>query len=126
MKHFSQLMKEEVKASNKFAQDNPGLRIGDDFPEILADVLHSDSCAGHIIHAATKALASGGVGIQHSLMQFTGEPGTLKNVVTSNMETMEPILALLYWGIQIGRKDQQKNNSVTELEKLFSQDADQQ
>ena len=120
MKHYSQLLKAEINASNKFTQDNPGLRVGPDFPAIIADVLHSDSCAGMVIHAATKALATGGTGIALALSNYTGEPGTLKNVITSNMEILEPALSLLYWGIQIGMKQQQQNASISELEKLLS------
>ena len=115
MKHFSTLLKEQIKASGQF-EKTTGTAIGSDFKEFIEDVLHSDTCATAITSTAMAVIESSPLGILASLSKYTGEPATLQNVVKENINVFLPALALLYWGIQIGRAE--KAQEIKELEKL--------
>ena len=112
MKTTTQLLEAEIAASKEFTQQNFGLKVGDGFPELVKELCQSKNVPIKLaLGALLTALSSGRLADAMAKVSKDGDTGF---VVLENLTTFELPLSMLYWGIQIGRKQQAEQ--ATQLE----------
>ena len=101
------MLRVEMQTSEEFSRRNFGLAIGDDFREIAEEVIKEQRVSGKLLCGVLMA-AFGGEAFAKSLKkegaQNLDADQVLNQAILANMQTFQPPLEFLYWGIQIGRK----------------------
>ena len=101
---YLKMLDEEITASDKFTRENFGLQVGDGFPEMVREVLKSEKLSMRLLLGLLTTGLSGKE-IAESMREMpSGQKPDFGNVILNNLTAFEAPLALLYWGIQIGRK----------------------
>jgi hypothetical protein len=101
---YLKLLEEQIDASDKFTRENFGLQVGDDFPEMVREVVKCEKLSMRLLLSMVTTSLSG-KGIAQSLADMPGgKMPDFGEVVLKNHTVFETQLAMLYWGIQIGRK----------------------
>lgn len=101
---YTELLESEMESSERFTKENFGLQVGDGFPEMVREVLKSDKVAMKLIFGMILQNLSG-KGIADSFKDLPeGTKPDFGQVVLKNVGAFDTPLALLYWGIQVGRK----------------------
>lgn len=101
------MLKAEMEASDKFSRRNFGLAVGDGFREMVEEIVKDDGVSGKLLCGVLFA-GLGGKGFAESLKNTVPQgPGAglaLSQAILENMQTFQPMMEFLYWGIQVGRK----------------------
>jgi len=102
--NYAKMLDSEIENSDRFTKENFGLRVGDGFPEMVREIVKSEKLPPWLI----IGLVMGGLcgkGIAESLKDSpSGEKADFGQVILNNVSVFDTPLAMLYWGIQIGRK----------------------
>ena len=103
---YAEMLQEEVDRSKKFTEENFGLMVGDEFPEMVKELASVDGVCGALV--ATYAMSF--LHTKSLLMEFKETAKTPDGsvdwlrVIRGNMATFELPLSLFYWGVQVGRR----------------------
>lgn len=101
------MLKAEIEASEKFASRNFGLAVGDSFREMVEEVVKDDGVSAKLL-CGVLLVGLGGKSFAESLKNAPPQgpnPGqAISQAILANMQTFQPLMEFLYWGIQIGRK----------------------
>jgi len=113
------MLETQMETSKEFTSLNFGLAIGDDFPEMVKEVIKSDKVAASLLcNLLLVGLTAPSIGksLQPSLSNPDGHPH-LPDVILKHFDTFKPQLEFLYWGIQIGRQlERQQTETLKGLE----------
>lgn len=100
-KTYAERLQEQMRASNEFTKKNFGLKIGDGFPELVRELAKDTNTSGYLIaHLALTALTT--PKIAENIDKSSDNP--FSQAILENIVCFEAPLAMLYWGIQIGRQ----------------------
>ena len=107
---YATMLEEEINNSKKFTAENFGLKIGDGFPEMVRDVAQSKAVSTKLI-TSLMLLALHGNDVIRCLPESPSD-GDLGQVILKTMPAFETSLAMLYWGVQIGRRLERESMKV--------------
>jgi hypothetical protein len=102
---YLKMLEEEIAASDAFTQENFGLAIGDGFPEMVRELLKSDKLVDTLIISFITANMS-----HHKVAELLQEMKRVDGkvdygrLIMRNLKAFETTLAMLYWGVQMGRR----------------------
>lgn len=100
-KSYAERLQEQMRASNEFTKENFGLKVGDGFPELVRELASDTKVSGYLVaHLAMATVSTGG--LADKLEKGNDNPFT--EAILGNLVCFEAPLAMLYWGIQIGRQ----------------------
>ncbi len=106
--NYVQLLESEMDASAHFTKENFGLQVGDGFPELVREVVKSEKLSARLMIGLVLGSLSGRDLAEsmksQSLKTLNGEKMDMSQIILKNIVAFDTPLALLYWGIQIGRK----------------------
>ncbi len=114
------MLEAEMKASEEFTTRNFGLAMGDDFREIVEEVVKSGKVAALLTLGLMMAALTGEK--FGAWARANGDSGTtgkdlMSRAILENYETFKVPMQFLYWGIQVGRKlAQQETEALKNLE----------
>lgn len=113
------MLEKQMETSKEFTATNFGLAIGDDFPEMVKEVIKSEKVTATLLcDLLIVGLTSPTIGksLQPSPLNPESYP-PLEGVILKHLETFKPSLQFLYWGIQIGRQlERQQAETLKGLE----------
>jgi hypothetical protein len=114
------MLRAEMKTSEEFSRRNFGLAIGDDFREMVEEVIKDTGVDARLL-CGTLMASLGGKRFAESLKDETqknlNDDSSLQRAILANLETFKPPMEFLYWGIQIGRKlAKEENEALKKLE----------
>jgi len=107
---IGEMLKQEVKKTSEFRSKNYSTALGDDYPEVVNEVIDG---AGDFLIAqmAIDLMRSSMVSPERMLKQMNdGLPYQI--IVKDNQKFFEIQLQMLYWGIQIGRRLEREQQEV--------------
>ena len=122
------MLKEEIKASEKFTNENPEKLFGEDFDAFAKEILYSDTIAGMFINqvAAIAAQPQECIGIQVDLAKLAAKDkiaGNVGKVVLKHTAALGHMLGMAYWCYQMGLKKAAKDvGTAKDLAQLDSID----
>lgn len=116
---YLNMLEEEMAASDLFTKENFGLQVGDSFPEMVREVLNSEKVAGKLLIGLLMGSFSGKE-LAESMRQIPdGEKPNIGKIILKHVGAFDTPLAMLYWGIQIGRRmERESAKSLTQLEQF--------
>ena len=118
MKTVVELLKEEIKESNNYSKSNFGASVGEDFPEIVKEVVQEEEVNMHLMMGVLFA-AMGGKELGESVKDAKGDKDVMTKAILKNLPTFQEPLSFLYWGIKVGRKlERQEAEVLSKLENL--------
>ena len=106
--NYMQLLESEMQTSDAFTKENFGLQVGDGFPELVREVVKSEKVQERLMIGLVLGSLSGKELAEsmksQNLKTLNGEKMDMSQIILKNIVAFDTPLALLYWGIQIGRK----------------------
>lgn len=94
---IAEMLTEQMSSSEKFTQDNFGLKVGDTYPELVRECVASDKVQRFLFaHFLMSQLVA--IKVLDKI-----DPGNLA-AFASSPEIFDLPMAMLYWGIEIGRR----------------------
>jgi hypothetical protein len=106
MTTYKEMLESEINSSERFTRDNFGLKIGDDFPEIVRELCQSETVSRRLLIGLLMG-ALLGKGITADL-----KSSDIGNAILNNVDAFETPLALFYWGVQVGRKSEREQSNT--------------
>lgn len=118
-KSIASLLESEIQASDEFSKMNFGMKVGDGFPELVREVCGTEKVPMRLfLNLALGALL--GKSVCEEVAALTKDDNgrlDLGSVIVRNLSIFETPLALLWWGIQIGRKmEREEAEALRKLE----------
>ena len=112
------MLEKEIETSERFTRENFGLQLGDEYPEMVREVVKSEKLSMKLILGLMMGSFSG-KGIGESMEKCKeDEKLNLAPVIIKNLPAFDMPLSLLYWGIQIGRQlERQQAETLKGLER---------
>ena len=117
MASYKELLESEMQASEEFTHRNFGLKIGDEFPDMVRELVSSDKISVRLLLSLLMGAMMGNK-VGESLKD--GDRASAGRAVLNNLTIFETPLALFYWGVQVGRKMERESASV--LQNIESSD----
>ncbi len=118
--NYLQFLESEMDASDHFTKENFGLQVGDGFPELVREVVKSEKLAARLMIGLVLASMSGSKLAESMKAEVPyGQKLDMSKVILENISAFDTSLAMLYWGIQIGRK--MERESVEALKGMDTQ-----
>lgn len=116
---YVKMLEEEMTASKEFTQYNFGLKVGDSFPELVREIVTSREIqTALMINLVMTGLCGPDVAkamkedMSHGVSDLTGP-------IMKNIHVFETPFAMLYWGIQMGRRiERESAEAMQKLESL--------
>ena len=103
--NYVQLLESEMDASAHFTKENFGLQVGDGFPELVREVVKSEKLSARLMVGLVLGSLSGRDLAESMKSEVAGgQKPDMSKVILKNISAFDTPLAMLYWGIQIGRK----------------------
>jgi hypothetical protein len=99
---YLKMLEDEMKASDQFTRENFGLQVGDGYPELVREIVKSDTISARLLLGLVLSGMCGKEVVKS--MKEVGDKRDLGNAIVKNLPAFDTPLAFLYWGIQIGRK----------------------
>ena len=111
------MLEKQMETSEQFTKENFGLQLGDEYPEMVREVVKRDKLGMKLILGLLMGSFLG-KGIGESLEKAKeGEKMNLAPVIIKNLPAFDTPLSMLYWGIQIGRQlERQQAEALKGLE----------
>ena len=116
--NYAAMLEQEMAASNEFTQNNFGLMLGDEFPEMCAELMKIDSLMSQMfMRTALGALSLRGA-VDEVAALPEGEKPNWSLLSRKNIKAFELPLSLFYWGVKVGRRlEAEQNRALSDLEK---------
>jgi len=115
---YTKMLESEIDKSYEFTRDNFGLKVGDEFPEIVRELCQSEKITAKLF---MNVMLTGlmGSAIAKSLAEVPeGQKPNFGDIVLKHLSLFEIPLALFYWGIQIGRNlEKQSADTLKEMDR---------
>lgn len=113
--HIKEMLETEIESSERFTQDNFGLKVGDGFPELVREIAMSNKVAMKMVIGMIMTSMTIGKDITEDFPKE--KDGSWAPVILKHLSIFEQPLSLLYWGIQIGRRLQkEESESLNKME----------
>ena len=116
------MLESEIKTSGNFTKENFGMKIGDDFPEIVCEIIKSPHVTARLL-VMLLAIGIGGKDAAMALSESARETGeenkekVIQKAILSNFDAFDTPFEFFYWGIQIGRKlERQQTEALKSIE----------
>jgi hypothetical protein len=120
MKSLTEMLESEIVASEQFTRQSFGLKVGDGFPELVKEVANSEKVVLRLLMGIMTAALRGHEAAKTFAIakKADGKPDYY-SAVLSHADTYEIPLAMLYWGIEVGRKlEREEAQRTAESDKL--------
>jgi len=121
MQDIKDLLKAEIEKSNVYSKRNFGLITGDGFREMVEDLLKSKGFTMFLLTAYMTNIM--GTSDLAEWAKNSGKLGSeitidgLRDMIRDNIDTFRPLLEMLYWGINIGRKlERDEQDTLRQME----------
>lgn len=101
------MLESEIKTSSEFSRRNFGLAVGDDFREMVEEIVKSKEVSALLLCGLMMGALGGKTfaeSVKNDPPQSAEDDGSLRRAILANMEIFKPSMEFLYWGIQVGRK----------------------
>lgn len=108
MASIKEMLEAEQAASQKFTQRNFGLKVGDGFPEVAREFASSKLAPQLVLNLVMGGML--GKGVVEDIPKTADAPWD--DAILNHLAIFETPLAMLYWGIQIGRKLEREESQV--------------
>jgi hypothetical protein len=110
MTTYTKMLEAEMQASQKFTAANFGLQMGDGYPELVREMLKSDTVTSRLLVTVIINSMVTKPFVQAVKARGVGRPldNELAQLMMQHMDLFGPLLEMFYWGIQVGRKAQEE------------------
>jgi hypothetical protein len=101
------LLVAEMKASQEFSRQNFGLAMGEEYREMVEEVLKSTEVVALLVCSLLITNLNGRAFAESMRGRGDGETDNekvIRKAILANMETFRPQFDFLYWGVQVGMK----------------------
>jgi hypothetical protein len=106
---IKEMLKDEIRTSGEFSKRNFGLQMGDDWPDMVKELTHSNIVVAVLSMGMMKSI----LGIpQFAMHSEATDPDTMQRVMLDNLDMFMTPLQMFYWGIQVGRKLQKEESET--------------